>query len=308
MSCVKNLNNNKILVTGHCGLVGRHIVPLLKDHGYLVTGMDITDESGDICNISDIQRAMSGCSGVIHLAAVSRVIWGEQNPTKCWHTNAVASEQLLKAALESKTRPWVIVASSREVYGEPFTSPVIEEMPLHPVNIYGEAKLAMEQAALAIRDEGLNTAIIRLSNVYGDTLDHVDRVLPAFCRNAVEEKTLRVDGFDHVFDFTHVSDTVNGIYQMVQMLNAGEKGIPPVHLLPGVGTTLIAAAEMAIDAAKTSSSIISAPSRHYDVSRFVGDPSRAKSLLGWEATIDPKQGIRLLVDAFSEQLTRSQVA
>lgn len=301
-------SSNKLLVTGHCGLIGRHIVPILKKHGYQIARLDISDQTGDICDISDINRAIEDCSGVIHLAAVSRVIWGEQNPEQCWLTNAVASEQLLLAALKSKAKPWLIMASSREVYGEPSSSPVSEEMPLLPVNIYGEAKLAMEQASLSVREAGLNTAILRLSNVYGDTYDHADRVLPAFCRQAVEGNTLRVDGYDHVFDFTHVSDTVEGIWRLVQMLETGEEGIPPIHLLPGIGTTLLEAAEMAVNAANSSSDIISAPSRHYDVSRFVGDPSRAKSILGWEAKVSPEQGIGLLVDAFSEKLQGSRVA
>ena len=308
MISLNRVNTNKILVTGHCGLIGRYIVPIIENHGFSVTGLDITDKSGDISTISDIKRAIEGCSGVIHLAAVSRVIWGEQNPKKCWLTNAVASEQLLKAALESRSKPWVLMASSREVYGEPKYNPVSEDSPLLPVNIYGEAKLAMEQASFSAREAGLNTAILRLSNVYGDTYDHVDRVLPAFCRRAVEGKTLRVDGFDHVFDFTHVSDTVDGIWRLVQMLEAGEEGIPPIHLLPGIGTTLLEAAEKAVNAANSSSDIISSPSRHYDVSRFVGDPSRAKSILGWEAKVNPEQGIGLLVDAFSEKLKGSRVA
>ena len=308
MISLNRVHTNKLLVTGHCGLIGRHIVPIIENHGFTVKGLDITNKSGDINNTSDIERAIEGCNGVIHLAAVSRVIWGEQNPEQCWQTNAVASEQLLLAALESKAKPWVIMASSREVYGEPSSSPVSEEMPLLPVNIYGESKLAMEQASLSAREAGLNTAILRLSNVYGDTNDHADRVLPAFCRRAVEGKTLRVDGFDHVFDFTHVSDTVEGIWRLVQMLENGEEGIPPIHLLPGIGTTLLEAAEMAVNAAKSSSEIISAPSRHYDVSRFVGDPSRAKAILGWEAKVSPELGIGLLVEDFSEKLKGSRVA
>jgi len=305
---LKGSSSNKLLVTGHRGLIGRHIIPILNSQGFSIKGLDLIDQSGDICNNSDIYRAIEGCSGIIHLAAISRVVWGEQNPTKCWQTNAVASEQLLKVALESMAKPWVIMTSSREVYGEPSSSPVSEDSPLLPVNIYGEAKLAMEQASLSVREAGLNTAILRLSNVYGDTYDHADRVLPAFCRRAVEGKTLRVDGFHHVFDFTHVSDTVDGIWRLVQMLETGEKRIPPIHLLPGIGTTLLEAAEMAVNAAKSSSEIISAPSRHYDVSRFVGDPSRAKSILGWEAKVRTEQGIGLLVGAFSEKLKGSRVA
>lgn len=294
----------KILMTGHLGLVGRHLTLLLRSKGYEVIGFDLADHSGDICNEGLLKNALIGCHGVIHLAAVSRVVWGQQNPIKCWNTNALASESLLKAAVNSITKPWVLVASSREVYGEPTQLPVIEDMPLLPVNIYGRAKLYMEQAAFDARNAGINTAVVRLANVYGCTDDHTDRVLPAFCRNAATGQPLRVDGLEHLFDFTHISDTVRGLARMVELMFDGEKNLPAIHLLPGKGTTLKQAAEWAISAAKSNSCIVASESRTYDVARFFGDPSRAKSILGWQANIQPKQGIEMLVNDFKTQASK----
>lgn len=293
---------NKVLITGHLGLIGRYLSPLLSQHGYEVIGFDIADGTGDICHTWQLKQALNECCGVIHLAAVSRVLWAQHDPEKCWQTNALASEQLLKLAANSSHKPWVLVASSREVYGEPTTLPVKENMPLAPLNIYGRSKLYMEDAALNARSAGINTAIVRLANVYGCTLDHEDRVLPAFSKNAALGIDLRVDGFDHLFDFTHVDDTVAGLVKAVTLLNEGEKQLPPIHLLPGHGTTLKEAAQIAITAANSSSTIVEATSRAYDVARFIGDPSLAKSLLGWHASILPEQGIASLVDAYNKKL------
>lgn len=292
-----------ILMTGHLGLVGRHLKPLLESQGYRVKGFDLADSSGDICHSEQLKQAISGVTGIVHLAAVSRVIWGEQNPELCWQTNAIASEQLLKIACEQvDVKPWVLVASSREVYGESAVLPVLDSAPVNPVNIYGQAKAYMEKRALEARGYGLNTAVIRLANVYGCTMDHRDRVLPAFCFNAVQNSDLRVDGREHLFDFTHVSDTVKGLFLVVEQLENNERNLPPTHLLPGIGTTLGEAAEMAVKIAGGNSRIIEALSRSYDVSRFVGDPSQAKKLLGWQASITPEQGIQFLVKAFQKQL------
>jgi nucleoside-diphosphate-sugar epimerase len=309
LSTEKQTDNSmkKILITGHCGLVGRHLWPSLLAHGYAVSGLDVADSSGDITDPAELVRALHGCHGVVHLAAVSRVVWGQRNPELCWKTNALASKALLNAVINSSLKPWVIVASSREVYGEAKRLPVTEDAELTPVNIYGKAKLAMEQTALHARQAGINTAIVRLANVYGCTLDHVDRVLPAFCRNAAEGLPLRIDGFEHLFDFTHISDTVAGLMKLVNLLETGERGVPPIHLLPGIGTTLLEAARMAISSAGSASSIIEAPSRNYDVSRFVGDPSRASELLGWQAAIAPQQGIAELVAAFMTQKVRAEL-
>jgi len=274
----------------------------LNHVGFNVVGLDLVAEfaefKGSICNEEQIRKAIQGCSGVVHLAAVSRVVWGENDPDLCWKTNAEASQNLLKIALESELSPWVLVASSREVYGEPTELPVAESCVVNPVNIYGRSKMAMEDSTMTARVQGLQTAIVRLANVYGCIDDHVDRVLPAFCRAAVLGEQLRVDGVDHTFDFTHITDTIDGLMLIISKLESGIMDLPPIHLLPGIATTLQEAAEFAIQAAQSDATIQVAPSRRYDVCRFVGDPERAKSILGWEAKVTPKQGIELLVNDF----------
>ncbi|MBM94477.1 MAG: NAD-dependent dehydratase [Oceanospirillaceae bacterium] len=293
----------KILMTGHLGLVGRHLKPLLEKQGYLVQGFDLADGSGDICQSEQLNKVITDAKGIIHLAAVSRVIWGERDPDLCWRTNAIASEQLLKIALEqSGIKPWVLVTSSREVYGNSDVLPVHDSALVKPMNVYGRAKAYMEEKALEARKFGLNTAVIRLANVYGCTQDHSDRVLPAFCFNAVRNTDLRVDGCNHLFDFTHITDTARGLALVVEQLEHNERNLPPTHLLPGIGTTLGEAAELATKAAGSSSRILEAPSRRYDVSRFIGDPTQAKELFAWQASVTPEQGIKLLVEAFQKQL------
>ena len=294
-----------LLITGHEGLVGRHLWPQLEALGYQLKGIDLaatdTEFLGDIIDQTAIEKAVEHCDGIIHLAAVSRVVWAQKNPDLCWQTNAVASKNLLNIANKSDKNPWVLVASSREVYGEPEHLPVTENSPLAPINIYGRAKLAMEEATLNLRTSGTSTAIVRLANVYGCTQDHTDRVLPAFCRSAVLGETLRVDGNEHTFDFTHISDTIDGLLRVIALLEQGASDLSPIHLLPGIATTLGEAAIMAVRAAQSSSSIAQAPSRTYDVARFIGDPSLAKNLLGWQAKISPDNGIQALVKAFQKQ-------
>lgn len=296
----------KILITGHEGLVGRHLKVQIESAGFVVAGLDLQAKDskykGDVIDQRRLQEAMEGCIGIVHLAAVSRVVWGENAPELCWKTNAEASEKLLELALQSKYRPWVILSSSREVYGEPNVLPVAEDCPLLPVNVYGRAKLAMEEAGLEARKKGLQTAIVRLANVYGCIDDHIDRVLPAFCRAAVLGEELRIDGLQHTFDFTHITDTVDGLMLIIEKLEAGEMNIPPIHLLPGIATTLKEAADFAIQASGSNSTIKEAPSRSYDVAKFVGDGTRAKDILGWKARVTPEQGINQLVNDFKKIL------
>jgi nucleoside-diphosphate-sugar epimerase len=291
-------------ITGSEGLIGSVLQSALEGHGYSIARLDVRlplhhHGRGDICDLAAVQRFAAGCSGIIHLAGVSRVVWGEREPERCTQTNVGGTANVVRAAAEARTRPWVLFASSREVYGEPAALPVTEDAPLRPVNVYGESKLAAERAVLDARASGLVTGVVRLSNVYGSTQDHPDRVVPAFARAAALGGELRVDGADHLFDFTHVDDAVRGIAAMVMLLEAGERALPPIHLLTGRGTTLRELARLAIAAGGHRARAVFAPPRRYDVARFVGDPARARALLEWRAFRGIEEGIRDLVAAFA---------
>lgn len=293
-------------MTGSEGLIGSALKPVLAQLGYSITCLDVRlpphhPGRGDVCDVAAVRRLIAGCRGVVHLGAVSRVIWGERDPGRCIETNVGGTSNVVRAAVEAPARPWVLLASSREVYGEPAALPATEDALLRPINVYGESKVAAERAVLDARASGLVTGVVRLSNVYGTTQDHPDRVVPAFARAAARGDVLRVDGPDHLFDFTHVDDTVRGIASMVRLLDAGERALPPIHLLTGRGTTLRELAELAISAGGHRARAIVAPPRRYDVARFVGDPARARSLLDWRAVRGIEDGVRDLVVAFARE-------
>ena len=108
-----------ILVTGADGLIGRHICALLRSARIAYRPFDVKlSPTDDIRNRPAIAEALKGVRGVVHLAAVSRVVWGERNPMLCAATNVDALADLLRLCVEG-SRPWFIFASSREVYGEP---------------------------------------------------------------------------------------------------------------------------------------------------------------------------------------------
>ncbi|MDI7267217.1 MAG: NAD-dependent epimerase/dehydratase family protein, partial [Myxococcota bacterium] len=248
-------------------------------------------------NAQAVRGAVAGVRGIVHLAAVSRVIWAERDPELCWNTNVGGALCVLCAALDTPKRPWILFASSREVYGQPTALPAAEDAPLAPVNVYGRAKVESERLVASARDAGLRTAIVRLSNVYGSVRDHVDRVVPAFARAAVWGRRIRLDGREHTFDFTHIDDVVRGLLCLIALLDRDEE-LPPVHLLTGRPTTLGELAATCVDLARTGSPIVEAPPRSYDVARFYGDPTRARELLGWTATIPLRLGLDRLIRAF----------
>ena len=206
--------------------------------------------------------------------------------------------------MNQTTRPWLIAASSREVYGQAPKLPADEATPLNPLNVYARSKVEGERIVLAARDQGLQTAIVRLSNVYGCTQDHHDRVVPAFARAVVRGDTLRVDGDGHTFDFTHVDDVVRGIAAIVDLMVAGHRSLPPIHLVTGCPTSLGQLARLSLRLSEGKSTIVEAPPRSYDVENFHGDPGRAQSLLSWSANIDLEHGLMRLIEDFRAELVQ----
>lgn len=297
--------NQRILITGSSGLIGSALAPVLEQFGADVRLFDLTangDAQGDICDLDQVRSAINKCDGVIHLAAVSRVIWGEHQPELCWATNVGGLRNILESAAGSSRRPWVVSASSREIYGQPESLPASEDCPARPVNIYGRSKVEGEALVEAARRDGVRACIIRLSNVFGSVHDHADRVVPAFARAAAQGDELRVDGADHTFDFTYIDDVVSGITALATLLRDSGAAPPPIHFVSGIPTTLLELANLAIRLAGSTSRVRHAPPRDFDVARFYGSADRARRLLGWTSTVPLEVGLERLIHAFCDVL------
>jgi UDP-glucose 4-epimerase len=292
-----------VVLTGSEGLIGRALRPWLAARGYAVAGFDLAlpaghPEHGDIVARADLAQRWRQVDGIVHLAAVARVRHAEADPARCWAVNVVGTENVIATALTMRRRPWVVVASSREVYGEPGRTPVVESDPIAPINVYGRSKAACEDAALAGRGQGLRLAVLRLANVYGSIHDHPDRVVPSFCRAAARGTAMRVEGPGYTFDFTHVSDVVRGIKAAVRLLEAGRRDLPAIHLASGQATTLGSLAQMANAAGGGRSRIDQVDNQAFNVSCFVGDPTRSREVLGWRAEVPVAAGVHQLVADF----------
>ena len=215
--------------------------------------------------------------------------------------NVDATHALLESIKKSQHKPWLIYASSREVYGQQNNLPVLDTSELKPMNHYARSKLAAENWVNVYRQEGLRTAILRFSSVYGSIADHADRVIPAFCRAAINNQALRIDGFNNVFDFTHVEDTVDGILATIHQLQTGINDLPAMHLTTGIGTSLFELASLIQSILNKPLQFSEAPARNYDVHRFYAEPVYANKLLNWKPVIKLEDGLKNLLTQFQEE-------
>lgn len=144
-----------ILITGGLGFIGKSLIYALHEK-YNLFIVDKTENKKfeekfinvsfikcDIRNYNELFNCLESLKidGVIHLAAISRVIDGHKNPELCNETNVIGTENILSIIGKGMVKPWIIFSSSREVYGESKIFPVEENFKKNPINIYGVTKL-----------------------------------------------------------------------------------------------------------------------------------------------------------------------
>ncbi|MHA1221777.1 MAG: NAD-dependent epimerase/dehydratase family protein [Candidatus Heimdallarchaeaceae archaeon] len=311
-----------VFVTGGEGFIGSEVCDKLCHLGYNAISLDRRSRDNlrkpnpdveryriNICNYPKLKKVLIKADGIIHLAAVSRVVWGEYFPKDCLDINILGTWNIINIARQSEKNPWIIFGSSREVYGETDGKPVAEDFVLNPINTYGISKLAAERLIkqYSLQNDS-RSIVLRFSNVYGTLSDILDRVTPKFIMNALLDKPLRIHGGEQVMDFTFVEDTVNGIIKAVNHINTIEqkKYFEHFHLLPGEPHTLYDLIDYIKLSVSGNLQIIHENKREYDVEKFVGNPLKAKEVLGFKCKTSFKEGVRKTVNTFKKGLRENR--
>ncbi|MFH1841361.1 MAG: GDP-mannose 4,6-dehydratase [Candidatus Nealsonbacteria bacterium] len=296
----------RILITGSAGFIGSALKDFLEKKGIEVIPYDLKDNPpNDTRDISNFKEKMKEIDGVVHLAAVSRVKLAYENPLECISTNVGGTINVLETTrvYRGGKLPWVVFGSSREVFGESRPLPATEETPRRPMNVYGIAKTTGEDLCqIFSKDYGLQTRVLRFSNVYTSKNDQLDRVIPKFLLRAAKNEDLIINGTgQELFDFTYIKDTVSGIWGCIQEVEKSQKLYDDFILSTGKPTSLQELAETVVTELNSESKIQYSQGRNYDVNKFYADPEKAKRILGYQPSIDLKEGIRLAIKEFKEE-------
>jgi len=279
-------------VTGSEGLIGKELSGKLREKQIKVVGYDIKNGQ-NILDQKSLEKIICNVNGVIHLAAISRVVAGYNDPYAAVMTNVIGTSNILDLIRRKNPRCWMIFGSSREVYGE---SQAIkkESDPQKPVNVYGASKSAGEYLSLCYGDNyNLRTFVVRFSNVYGGLNDHPDRVIPRFFNQALANSDITVYGGNQIFDFVHLSDVVEGLSKLIQKIINNEKLESRIfHFLTGKSSNLVDLAKKIIEITNSKSVINFLARRDFDVDTFVGDPSLTMKVLEWQPRISIDEGLQ----------------
>lgn len=289
----------KIIVTGGAGFIGGHLVDRLVAEGWgeilvidnlfrgrlsniarhLESGA-IRLHNADIRDYDALCDLMTGAELVFHLAAQSNVMGAVTDVDYSFTTNVVGTYNALKAARACGVRR-VMFTSSREAYGEARYLPVDEDHPLGSKNTYGASKVAGEMYCRVFAGNfGLETAVLRLSNVYGSR--DYGRVIPLWLERANRGENLIVYGGQQVIDFVCVDQVVEALLRASRADIVGQ----PINIGSGQGTPILALAERILQVIPTSSQLDLQPARAVEVAKFTANVSRMRELLGLEPPED----------------------
>jgi UDP-glucose 4-epimerase len=315
------LDGARVVVTGGAGNVGSHIVDAAIAAGArevvaldaMVRGVPENLEAAlktgkaslrelDIRDREAVAASIAGADVVFHQAAL-RWTRCQEDPRECHEVMVDGTLNVLEAAAAAKAKH-VVLASSAVVYGEPESLPMQEDQPLNGSTFYGSMKVANEQLARAFAHlHGLNTTALRYFNVYGPRMDVRSRFVEVMIRwlNLIDEGkplTLFGDGSASV-DFVYVDDVVRA------NLLACEHDRPAaiVNVCSGVETTMRELAALLLRLTGSSVGMEFKPEPRGGLPpRRVGDPTRAKELLGFEARTSLEDGVRRLIEWRKEVL------
>ena len=312
------MSARRALITGVSGQDGSYLAELLVAKGYDVTGVVRDPEGRELPNLAGVRDRVALVDGdlldpatlvdalgavrpheLYHLAAPTFVPTSWEDPGEILEAIGGATATLLGAARRLDPEMRVFVATSSEVFGDAGESPQHERSPMRPRSPYGVAKLAAHGLVGALRER------FGMYVVSGITYNHesprrpqhflprkVTRGAAAIALGLEEELVLGDLGA--VRDWSHAADIVRGAWLSLQ---ADE---PDDYVFAsGIGRTVGDLVYAAFAAAGTEGRIRidSAFVRPPEPWSPVGDPSHARTTLGWEPEISFEQLISDMVAA-----------
>jgi GDP-L-fucose synthase len=310
---VIDLESARVMVTGGAGFLGRRVVAHLEQRGAKPVAVRSADY--DLTRPDRVRAALEDADArfIVHCAAVVGGIGANSaHPARFFYENATMGLHLIHAAWEAGVEKVVVVGT---VCSYPKLTPIpFREQDLwngYPEETnapYGLAKKMLLVQTQAYRAEyGFNSVFVIPTNLYGPG-DNVDldtsHVIPALirkCLEAVSEGRSEIGLWGSgkpTREFLHVDDAAEGIVRALERYDGPE----PINLGGGSEVSILELAQL-IAAATGFGGAFS-----WDGSKPDGQPrrsvsgSRARSLLGWEPSVELERGLQETADWLREHL------
>jgi dTDP-glucose 4,6-dehydratase len=299
------------LVTGGAGFLGSHLCDELLRRDHRVICVD-NFETGSLANIEHIRSESFRYESfniiepyfidepidfVYHLASPASPIDYLRLPLHTLKVGSYGTHHTLGLAKAHRAR--FLTASTSEVYGDPQVHPQPETYwghvnPIGPRGVYDEAKRYAEALTMAYhRQQGVDTAIIRIFNTYGPRMrPHDGRAIPTFLRQALQDRPITVFGDgSQTRSFCYVDDLIRG---MIALAESGYHD--PVNIGNPNEFTLLPLAESVVEVTGSKSQIVYEALPTDDPQVRQPDIALAREILGWSPEIELMEGLKRTID------------
>src|SRR5436305_2397363 len=299
------------LVTGGAGFLGSHLCDELLRRGHRVICVDNL-ETGSLTNIEHIRVPEfvhlntdiitpyfvdEPVDFVYHLASPASPIDYLRLPLHTLKVGSHGTHHTLGLAKQHRAR--FLISSTSEVYGDPLEHPQRESYwghvnPVGPRGVYDEAKRYAEALTMAYhRQQGVDTAIMRIFNTYGARMrPHDGRAIPTFLRQALANRPITVFGDgSQTRSFCYVSDLIRG---MIALAESGHHN--PVNVGNPDEFSLLELAEAVQELTGSTSEIVFEALPVDDPKQRKPDITLARELLGWSPEVSLREGLQRTID------------
>lgn len=307
------------LVTGGAGFIGSNVTEHLVCKGHSVRVLDnfLTGKrqnlhsfekkaeiiEGDLRNLKDVQRAVTGARHVLHIAALPSVPRSVEDPQTAHDINLTGTLNVLIAARDAKCQR-VVFSSSSSVYGDTPELPKRENMTPYPISPYGVHKLTGEYyCRMFWQLYGLETVSLRYFNVFGprqDPQSEYAAVIPKFITAilAGKQPTIYGDG-QQSRDFSHIENVIEA---NLAACEAPKEALgESFNIACGNRTTLLELVETINKIAGKSVKPQFAPARPGDIRDSQADISKATKFLGWTPRVNLPEGLQNAIEWYRQQ-------
>jgi UDP-glucose 4-epimerase len=315
----------RVLLTGGAGYIASHTAVVLAERGHDVvlldnfanserdvperlkrlTGKDFPLIEADIRDVPAVSAALAAhpVDAVIHFAALKAVGESEADPLLYYDMNIIGTIRLLQA-MQARDVKRIVFSSSATVYGQPDSSPILEDAPTRVQNIYGRTKLVMEDLISDLARTGKLQAAANLryfnpvgahpSAMIGETPRGVpNNLMPYVTQVATGERPhLNVFGNDYdtpdgtgVRDYIHVMDLAEAHALALEHIMDNDVALT-VNLGTGIGISVLDLVRAFERATGREIPLNIAPRRAGDVSSYYANPDMAARVFGWKAKLD----------------------
>jgi dTDP-glucose 4,6-dehydratase len=307
----------RVIVTGGAGFLGSHLCRALLERGDEVIAMDNL-VTGSIDNIEElfgagfsfVEHDVSNyvwvpgpVDVVMHLASPASPADFERIPIQILKVGSLGTHNTLGLALAKGAR--FFLASTSEVYGDPLVHPQPEEYwgnvnPIGPRGVYDEAKRFAEAMTMAYhRHHDVDVRIVRIFNTYGPRMRPDDgRAVSNFLVQALRGEPITIFGDgSQSRSFTYVDDEIRGFL----MLLDSDQNLP-INIGNDIEFTIAELAELIIEVTGSSSELVYLPLPVDDPTQRKPDLTKARTLLGWEPTVQLREGLERTAEYFASRL------